>query len=600
MGYWRGVDGHSRGAGVNAPSESFGLVGSTHRRLPVLAALVGLVLVVSGLALVTLGRLDHVYSRDQLGYHEKAVRLSRDLQSSPVRAAHGVAQSVRHQNYNDLAAVPLAAWVAVFGEHRQSFVLGVLLLYAVPTSALFAVLMATACRRFCGRDPTLWLAVGWLVTPWLVGAFWMPTIVGRVGVGGLGLVFAAVALHIRRPLDRQGWWEPVAVGALLAAAVLFQRWYLFAVVGVLAAIAAQAVLACARPERAASRAGLVGRLLVVTLTPAMILAPLTAPIIHRIVHTAYADIFSYYRHPGSVMYLWGNPWSLAERLGLPSLLVVVAAFILGMLRKQLRGFLTATALSGAVSLALFSQVQAPGIHHALIWVGVACVVLGIGLAQLAVLPRMAARIAVGASVALLGSSVAAVLFLSRGSGPDPGRLWWSLLAPSMTVGEFLPANRDLVLAAVEVLESNIPAGSSIAFLSSGFRLNDDALRNIGLSLPECDLGTRYRFPVTRTLTPHGRSPEYVLRADYVAVVALPATRDLPRHGAARVPPEWLFRPTSPLLECFDRVVGAAALPDGLTMSVFTMKRGMEKETREILAGELEAVFGEGRGSEPRP
>ncbi len=585
---------------MNAPLGSLGLGGSTYRRLPVLAAFVGLLVVVSGLALVTLGRLDHVYSRDQLGYHEKAVRLSRDLQSSPVRAARGVAQSVRHQNYNDLAAAPLAAWVAVFGEHRQSFVLGVALLYAVPTSALFAVLMGAAFRRFCGRDPTFWLAVGWLVTPWLVGAFWTPTIAGRVGVGGLGLLFAAVALHIRHPLEGQAWWEPVAVGGLLAASVLFQRWYLFAVVGVLAAIAAQTALACARPERAANRPGLVGRLLVVTLTPAIVLAALTAPIIHRIVHTAYVDIFAYYRHPGSVMYLWGNPWSLAERLGLPSLLVVLAAFALGMLRKQLRGFLAATALSGAVSLALFSRVQAPGIHHALIWVGVACVALGVGLAQLASLPRVAARIAVGASVVLLSSSVASVLFLSRGSGPNPRRPWWSPLAPSMTVGEFLPANRDLVLAAVEVLETNIPAGSSIAFLSSGFRLNDDALRNIRLSLPDSDLGTRYRFPVTRTLTPHGRSPEYVLRADYVAVVALPASRDLPRHGAARVPPEWLFRPTSPLVECFDSVVGLTALPDGLTISVFKMKPGMEKEAREILAAELGAVFGDRRGSEQRP
>jgi len=600
MGYWRGGDDRSRGTGLKAPSESSGLVGSTHRRLPVLAALVGLLLVVSSLALVTLGRLEHVYSRDQLDYHEKAIRLSRDLQSSPLRAARGVIQSVRHQNYNDLAAVPLAAWVTVFGEPRQSFVLGVLLLYAVPTSALFAVLMTTACRRFCGRDPTSWLAVGWLITPWLVGAFWLPTIVGRVGVGGLGLVFAAVALHIRRPLDRQGWWEPVAVGALLAAAVLFQRWYLFAVAGVLAAIAAQTVLACIRPERAASRAGLVGRLLVVGLTPAIVLAALTAPVIHRLLSTSYADIFSYYRHPGSVMYLWGNPWSLAERLGLPSLLVVVAAFTLGMLRKQLRGFLTATALSGAVSLALFSQVQAPGIHHALIWVGVACVVLGIGLAQLQSLPRTAARLAAGASVVLLSSSGATVLFLNRGDDHDLHRPWWSLLAPSMTVGEFLPANRDLVLAAVEVLETSIPAGSSIAFLSSGFRLNEDALRNIGLSLPECDLGTRYRFLSTRALTAHGPDPDFVLRADFVAVVALPATRYLSRHGAARVPPEWLFRPTSRLLECFDQVVGAAALPDGLTISVFKMKSGMEEEAHEILAAELRAVFGEGRGSDLRP
>jgi hypothetical protein len=568
--------------------------------LPVLAALVGLVLVVSSLALVTLGRLEHVYSRDQLGYHEKAVSLSRDLQASPARAACGVARSVRHQNYNDLAALPLAVWVAVFGEHRQSFVLGVLLLYAVPTSALFAVFMGTAFRRFCGRGPTSWLAVGWLIIPWLVGAFWLPSIVGRVGVGGLGLVFAAVALHIRRPLDSQGWWEPVAVGALLAAAVLFQRWYLFAVAGVLAAIAAQTVLACIRPERAAARLKLAGRLLVVTLTPAVVLAAVTAPIIHRLVSTAYVDIFSYYRHPGSVMYLWGNPWSLTERLGLPSLVVVLAAFTLGMLDRRLRGFLAATALSGAVSLALFSQVQAPGIHHALIWVGVACVFLGTGLAQLQSLPRPAARLAAGASVVLLSSSVVTVLFLDRGDGQAPHRLWWSSLAPSMTVGEFLPANRDLVMAAVEVLESNVPAGSSIAFLSSGFRLNDDALRNIRLSLPECDVGTRYRFPVTRALTPDAHSPDFVLRADYVAVVALPAARDLPRHGVARVPPEWLFRPTSPLVECFDRVVGPTALPDGLTISVFKMKSAMEEEAHEILADELEAVFGESRGSEPRP
>lgn len=569
-------------------------------RRPFIAALAAVSLVVSVLALAAVGRLDHVYSRDQLDYHEKSVRLARDLRASPARAVAGVAQSVRHQNYNDLAAAPLAAWVAAVGERRQSFVLGVLLLYAVPTSAVFALMMGTAYRRFCGRDPAWWLAAGWLVIPWLVGAFWTPTIAGRVGVGGLGLVLAAVATHLRRPLDRQAWWEPAVVGGLLAASVLFQRWYLFAVIGVLAAVAAETMAACVRAGRASERAGLIGRLVVVALTPAAVLAALTAPVIHRLVSTSYADIFAYYRHPGSVMYLWGNPWSLAERLGLPALLVVGAAFTVGLLSRQLRGFVAATTLAGAVALVLFARVQAPGIHHALVWVGVACIFLGAGLAHLSTLPAAAARLAAGASAVLLGSSVASVLFLDRGG--DGGRQrdpWWSPLAPSMTVGDFLPANRPLVLAAVEVLEASIPPGAEVAFLSSSLRLNEDTLRNIRLSLPELDTGARYRFLATRALTRHGPDPDFVLRADYVVVVELPAGRSLPRHDAARVPPGWLFRPTSRLLECFDRAAGPTLLPGGLAISIYARRTGIE-EARAALAAELDALFGEPDGGKQRP
>lgn len=110
-----------------APSAP-GPIGSPFQRRPVLATLGALLVLASCLAVASLSRRDHVYSLDQLDDHEGAVRLSQESRPSVVSAAAGVAHSIRHEDYNDRAAVPLAAWVLLFGEHRQSFVLGVLIL----------------------------------------------------------------------------------------------------------------------------------------------------------------------------------------------------------------------------------------------------------------------------------------------------------------------------------------------------------------------------------------------------------------------------------------------------------------------------------------
>lgn len=577
-----------------------GLIGSPFQRRPVLATLGALLVLASCLAVASLSRRDHVYSIDQLDYHERAVRLSQESRSSFVSAAAGVAHTIRHEDYNDLAAVPLAVWVSLFGEHRQSFVVGVLILYAIPASALFAALMCTAYRRICGQSPSSWLTAGWLLTPWLIGAFWTPTILGRVGVGGLGLLFAAVALHIRRPLEAQRWWEPVAVGGLLAAAFLFRRWYVFAVIGILVAIGAQTLLSLLRQKRPADRQRIAGRALLVVLTLGGVLMACAMPMVARLLREGPADALGDYHHPGSVMYLWGNPWSLAERLGLPSLLVVLAAFTVGLLQRQWRGFLVMTTLAGAVSLALFSRFQAPGVHHILLWVGVECVVLGIGLAQLSTMRRTAARVAIAASVLILSTSVASVLFLSRGDSAGSDLPWWNSLAPTLTVGDFLPDNLEVVRATVEFLETNVPAGASIAFLSSGLSLNDDLLRNIRFSLPGCDVNTRYRILPTRRLRRDGGLPFFLLRAEYVVVVDPPAFSNPPRPEVARVPAEWLFRPTSPFAACFQTTAGPTGLPGGRTITAFRLRKGMYEKAQEILAEEVEAVFVEHRASDLRP
>lgn len=564
----------------------------------VAAASVVVAVAASALAVACLDQLDHVYSWDQLFYHEKAVRLSHEFRESFVRPWPSIAASVRQSEYNDLAALPLAAWVSLFGEARVSLVLGILVLYALPTSVLFSILMGTALRRFCGRSSTTELQVGWMLIPWLIGAFWTPTLLGRVGVAGLGLVFAAVTVHIRRPVDEQRWWEPIIVGGLLGAAVLIRRWYAFAAAGVLATIATESVAALLRPRSAAARVGIVTRLSLSVLTPTCLLAAVAAPALSKIALADLADVFGPHQHPGSFAYLWGNRWSLSQRLGPPSALVVALAYGVGLLERRWRGFMLATTLAGAVSLALFARLQAPGVHHSLIWVGVACVWLGVGLAEAWTWPRAAARVVVGASAIALATSVAGVLFFSRSADAPPAPVW-RRLAPTLTVGDFLPRNRSLVDAAVSFVEQNVPPESSIVLVSSGLNLNNDGLRKIRFSLPDSDFDRRYRVLRLRHLSRHGRFPEVLLRADYVVVVTPTAAKSRANGWMHGSPAQRLFRPDSSLTACFDRVAGPAELPDGRAISALRLRPQDRGRARLALSDELEVVFSEGRPLDTR-
>ncbi len=568
--------------------------GSESAGWPFLVVVAATVVVASGLTIACLDGLDHVYSWDQLKYHAKAIQLSHGFQSSFLSTASRVAQSTRNDNYNDLAAVPLAAWVMIFGEGRQAYVLGNLLLYAVPTSLLFALMMCAAHRRFCDRPAPPWLAAGWVCIPWLIGGFWTPTVLGRVGVGGLGLVFAAVALHIRRPLESQRWWVPVGVGGLLISAFFFRRWYGFAVVGILVAIAVETLFALMRKDRAGDRVRIVGNFGILLLTPAILAITVAMPIVSRVLFSNYLGVFESYQQAGGMSYLWGSPWSLVQRLGWPSILVVVAAFVVGWRHRPWRRFLAATTIAGVVSMAVFLRLQAPGVHHLLLWIGIQCTILGIGLAVASTWPRWTSRTVIGVSAILLSTSVAAVLFLERRHADGPELPWWNSMAPSMTVADFLPKNVDLVLATVGFLEANIPSGSSIAFLSSNLSLNDETLRRIRLSLPEQDIDRRYRFLQARRGGLRGAFPHAIFRADYVVIVEPVFLHDRPGQNVIRIPANWLARQTEPFATCFQRVAGPTSLPNGRAISAFEIRPGMKAKAVNLLAEHLRETYPEHR------
>jgi hypothetical protein len=553
---------------------------------PLIAAIAVLAVISAGLTVACLGQLDHIYSWDQLKYHDKAVRIAGQFQHSIPGTLASVAKSVRHDNHNDLAAVPLAVWVSVFGGDRQSFVLAILIVFALPTSVLFTVMMNVVVNRWRGNPASSWLVATWLFVPWFIGAYWAPTVVGRVGVGGLGLMFAAVALHLKRPLENQRWWQPIAVGGLLASAILFRRWYFFAVLGVLAAVAAQSLLAARRADRPVTVVAIFGKSVLLGVTSLGTVVILATPVFVRILRNVRVDFFDFFHHSGSVGYLWGNPWSMAERLGWPSLLVVLAALVIAWSEKEVRGFLAAALVTGAVALVLFGRVQAPGIHHVLVWIGVESVVLAVALASLWPIRHRIARVATVVSVLVLCTSVASVLFLRRGVGWESEPPWWNSLAPSLTVGDFLPANQDLVLATAEFIEAEIPVGSSVVLLATGLSLNDDTLRRIRFSLPERDMGSRFEFVKTKLGGPYGSIPTFIFDGEYVLAVDPVASPPHRRYEVLRVTTELIIRRSSPVSRFFDVVVGPTVLPDQRTIQAVRIRDGAQKRARRVLRNQL--------------
>lgn len=176
---------------------------------------------------------------DQAGYWRMTLAIADRLPHDPLGTLGTVLRTVRRDDYNQLAALPLAPAVIAFGDGRLAYVLAIAVLYGLAAAASVAAFTARAFLRPLGAAP---LGVALAVVSIVVAPrLWLPVLVGLPDVAGC-IVVPLVWWALRDPLEQIPTRRLAAAAAGLALLVLLRRWYAYGVLALLLALGVEQVV----------------------------------------------------------------------------------------------------------------------------------------------------------------------------------------------------------------------------------------------------------------------------------------------------------------------------------------------------------------------
>jgi len=165
-----------------------------------------------------------IYWWDYANYQNIAHRLFRALRQSPLEAVRFLQESLSH-NYNAIFAIPLLPILALLGESRLTFEIGLVLVYLLP----FATIMGNVSKYIVPNSRFGYWA-GIIITL-LTPPVWAPTLRGYPDIGALSCIALAVFFLLEFYPDRGGYWKPILAGTFLGIAILLRRHFVYPVIG---------------------------------------------------------------------------------------------------------------------------------------------------------------------------------------------------------------------------------------------------------------------------------------------------------------------------------------------------------------------------------
>jgi hypothetical protein len=305
-----------------------------------------------------------VYWWDFSGYWKISMHWAQ-LMRGPARIAmETLLHSVAADDYNILPSVAIGSWMALVGESRTAYLLGIVNLYATGVIVMLIVLShlfvrAGGPRRVRGLE-FIPPAVALLVPP-----LWVPILRGYLDVGGVAIALAVLWLYFSSTRNPPLHAAFLGIGLLLAGVYLFRRWYAFWVVSFLVVATIDRIaLLCKDGWERGFRLRLAVRVLspvlTMSLTMVLALAALALPVIRRVATTDYSDMFSAYKHDSNVLY---NMGLLGDRFGWAFLCYALIS-VLGLVAfRETRRMSLFLFLQAGLTFFHFSSVQGFGLHH---------------------------------------------------------------------------------------------------------------------------------------------------------------------------------------------------------------------------------------------
>ena len=311
-----------------------------------------------------------IYFWDYVQWWHLSLTLLQDLQTSVTTALRSVVNSL-DDDYSLMPVVPLAGWCGLFGPSRLAFVTGITTIYGGPLAA--AVFLLVDCAAQAARG-------GYGILPRtaavVVAACWpLPfgtSMRGFVDCGGSALACTILWLSFATPHSRLSVWRCFAIGGLLALLVLFRRYWSIWLVSFCVLVALDTAWQCWQRRKSGWQAMFTMLLppLAIGGVAAATLVTLAPGLVRRVLNTNYADVYVAYQFAGTSGW-WDRLPKIIAGVVAENGLVYAAAGVgsLGYLLVTPAYRRIGVALAGltVLPLLLFQRVQAPGLHHHLLW-----------------------------------------------------------------------------------------------------------------------------------------------------------------------------------------------------------------------------------------
>jgi hypothetical protein len=554
------------------------------------------------------------YSWDEVSYWALATALADDLGRDALKAIGTVLRSVRFDDYNLLAALPLALLHVVFGKSRLVFVLGVTNLYALPALVTLLCLFRRLALRSGKIAPVMWPVAALLCG--LHPLLWEPVLRGKVDVGGGLLLALAFHVYLKRPFRELSYERLAAVGALLAGLVLFRRWLTHAAAGFCVVVAADAAVAWWR-ARSRGREGwaILARLAVLGGVLLAVLVVVSWPLPRRLLATDYRSLYAAYAPKGGFWLSVAESfkWFL-HPFGFMHFFALLAGVVWGLRHDDRRRATLVIGLQLLVTVLLRSRVQPLSDERDFYLVMTALLVLPLLMLNgwLTAESRRGPRVGEVLTTFLVLWSAGTFLLAFAIVRPPPPSRWpkraWNLRAvPFGTIGQrFVPlvaewlghlrvkplAHRDVV--EVERLLDTLPRllgdpADTAYVLASGEKLNSHLVRHAALSRGRV-FPAIGRIEKTADVDLRDGFPAGLLRARLV-VVTTPVLLHLRREDqqVVAVPAEQILAGRG-LGAAYERLPETFRLDGGVTVFLYRRTRPLGEAEIESLSRELQRAY----------
>jgi hypothetical protein len=183
-----------------------------------------------------------IFFWDLSAYWMKTRGLAEWMVINPKAAFLGVVESVRHDEYNALFAVPLALMTHLFGGSRFVYIFSIFTLYFLPAT----LLMAAVCHKVIrGMNHSVWFEKWGYVIVWggiaLNPFIVLPAVLGYPDIVGLIPISIALLIYIKHRHEIKIS-HLLLIALLLLLATFLRRWYIFEAAGLMLAIASDQIV----------------------------------------------------------------------------------------------------------------------------------------------------------------------------------------------------------------------------------------------------------------------------------------------------------------------------------------------------------------------
>jgi hypothetical protein len=558
-----------------------------HGTTGVVAALLGLAILANVFAAYYVNQEHSVYVWDYKLYWLFYRDFGSSLVQHPMDALHSLIESIQNDDYNLLPVLPLSPFAWLFGTSRLTYILAITNVALLPSALIISLLAQRILPQQFPKpslSPPLVLATASVL---MLPSMWSPVLRGFPDVLGVLVIGSILLLHFAKPLAEQRWAHLVTTGLLHCLLVLLRRYYSFWVVAFFPALTVAQCLDIYQRHDGVWKlyVATIRNAVVIGVTFTIALFVIATPLILRILHTDYSDIYSAYKSSSSLL-------EAAEKLFSYFGWSVIICGLVGLtwltMRKDTRVVGSFLIMQSFIVFWLFLRTQDfSQQHYYLLIPGIAlCIAVMVAGLWAQITNGLWRTVSIGfVFAALLASSVTAFYPKAANVSSILGSL-----VPNAISYPLIRNDLDvlwLLLDRLEELEQD--QRGDIYVLASSLIMNEDIL-NMG-----CRLGPRRWYFCDRILDTHDVDkrdgfPRQFLHAQYL-VVASPTQSHLKPEDQRVI--GVLTREVTEghgIGKSFQRMPGEFKLDNGVAVWVYAKIRPFERTDLEALANEFAGYY----------